>query len=345
MTKGKDPSRIPEAIGQLLSANDSVTSGEVAKVAGVTRQAASVWLRAMVEHGILVHEGTGRGGRYRKVATLAYRYPLGGLREDEVWSNEFAEIKRRDPVVLDNSNVGSILNFAFTEMLNNAIDHSKGQRVDVRWFITDEMIAFEVEDDGVGVFRNVRDERDLDDDVDAIGELAKGKQTTAPIEHSGLGIYFTSRMVSRFVLSSGTFVWTVDSPREDQAIGSLPVERTGTFVRCEVDSDTQVVPSDVFRSFAPLETGFNRSTVRVSLFEKGVFVSRSEAKRMGAQLEMFDEVEIDFAGVEQVGQGFIDELFRVWQNAHPGTRLVPINTNQAVVALFRMSGITVPRGR
>ena len=111
----------------------------------------------MVEHGILVQRGNRARRSLPQGRHTCLRYPLGGLREDEVWSNEFAEIKRRDPVVLDNSNVGSILNFAFTEMLNNSIDHSKGQRVDVRWFIANEMIAFEVEDDGVGVFRNVRD--------------------------------------------------------------------------------------------------------------------------------------------------------------------------------------------
>jgi DNA-binding Lrp family transcriptional regulator len=332
---------ISTLIEQMLSASNSVTSGQVAKEVGVSRETANVRLREMVASGKLIHEGAGRGGRYRKLATHNWHYSLVGLREDIVWSSEFAELKRRDPIVLDNPNVGKDLQYSFTEMLNNAIDHSKGVNVDVRWFVTDKMIAYEIEDDGIGVFRNVREERNLESDVDSIGEIAKGKQTTAPTAHSGLGIYFSSRMVSRYILSSGMFVWTVDSRRDDQAIGSLSTERIGTFVRCEVDADIKTVPSDVFRKFAPLETGFNRSTLRVSLFEKGDFVSRSEAKRMGAQLEMFDEVEIDFANVEQVGQGFIDELFRVWQNAHSDTRLVPINTNPAIDALFRLSGLGI----
>jgi len=64
---------------------------------------------------------------------------------------------------------------------------------------------------------------------------------------------------------------------------------------------------------------------------------------MGAQLEMFDEVEIDFAGMEQVGQGFVDELFRVWQRQHPGTRLVPVNANPAINALIQMSAAAPER--
>ena len=30
-------------------------------------------------------------------------------------------------------------------------------------------------------------------------------------------------------------------------------------------------------------------------------------------------------GVEAVGQGFVDEMFRVWKNRHPNTRLHPVN--------------------
>ncbi|HVA99675.1 MAG TPA: DUF4325 domain-containing protein [Acidimicrobiales bacterium] len=328
---------ITDAITLLLAASDFVTSGQVARAAEVTRQSASNYLNKMVASGELVHEGIGRGGRYRKNATFVFQYPLHGLREDEVWSSELAELKRQNPPVLDNPNVGSVLNFSFTELLNNAIDHSKGTTIGVRWFVEDTCIAFEIEDDGIGVFRNVREERELESDFDAIGEIAKGKQTTAPLAHSGLGIYFSSRMVNRFVLSSGNLIWIVDSRRDDQAVGSVDTERVGTLVRCEVDADTRITPREVFQAFAPLESGFNRSTLRVALFEKGDFVSRSEAKRMGAQLEMFDEVEIDFAGVEQLGQGFVDELFRVWQRQHPGTRLVPVNANRAINALIQMS--------
>ena len=38
-------------------------------------------------------------------------------------------------------------------------------------------------------------------------------------------------------------------------------------------------------------------------------------------LERFREVVLDFAGVDAIGQGFADEVFRVWARAHAGTRL------------------------
>ena len=90
----------------------------------------------------------------------------------------------------------------------------------------------------------------------------------------------------------------------------------------------------------PLQTPPHESLTRtrpvVKLFEIGVtFVSRSEAKRFLAELEDFTEVEIDFSGVDSVGQGFVDEMLRVWPREHPGTTLIPTGMNPAVEFMVR----------
>jgi hypothetical protein len=33
---------------------------------------------------------------------------------------------------------------------------------------------------------------------------------------------------------------------------------------------------------------------------------------------------MDFTGIEEVGQGFVDEVFRVWPKQHPDTVVEPI---------------------
>ena len=70
----------------------------------------------------------------------------------------------------------------------------------------------------------------------------------------------------------------------------------------------------------------------VKLFETGtVFVSRSEARRLLDGLASdFETVEVDFSGVTDVGQGFVDELLRVWPAAHPGKLVTTTNMNKAV---------------
>jgi len=47
-------------------------------------------------------------------------------------------------------------------------------------------------------------------------------------------------------------------------------------------------------------------------------------------LEAFREVVVDFSDVPGIGQGFADEIFRVFVAAHPETTMVPIHMNETV---------------
>ena len=323
-------------IENLLSSRELISSGEVAAAAGVTRQAAHYHLRAMTESGLLARVSAGRTARYARRALFSQERELAGLEEDQVWTADLRSLLRREPHLFDNPNLRPVLQYAFTEMLNNAIDHSEGTSAKVRWYLDSERVTFEVEDDGLGVFRKVREDRSLSDDFQAVGELARGKQTTAPERHSGQGIFFTSRLVDKFVLASGQVVWIVDSLLPDEAIGWLDKPRRGTLVRAEVSRTTDRGFADVSTEFSDPETlDFVHSRFRMRLFQDATtFMSRSEAKRVGAHLEQFRSVVLDFDGVTQVGQGFVDELFRVWSNSHPDTELIPVNANPAVSAMI-----------
>jgi hypothetical protein len=59
-------------------------------------------------------------------------------------------------------------------------------------------------------------------------------------------------------------------------------------------------------------------------------MSRSQAKRLLTRFDRFLEVVLDFTGVDLIGQGFADELFRVFAAAHPKVHLSPINCNENV---------------
>jgi STAS-like domain of unknown function (DUF4325)/Histidine kinase-like ATPase domain len=325
---------VPDVINQLLAAQTSVTSSDVATAAQVTRQAAHYHLRRMAERGLLVHEGSRRSSRYRLNAQRSATYGIEGQNEHEIWGIEKAALRDLAADALEAPVVG-ILNFTFTEMVNNAIDHSRGTSLDVRWFIDDTRIAFEIEDDGIGALASLRESRKLDNDFQAVGELSKGKQTTAPEGHSGLGIFLTSRMVDRFILAANEYIWTVNNKLGDYAVGSLPRRRRGTLVRCEVPFDTTASLQDAMRQVSdPVTHRLNQTSLRVELFKAGDFVSRTEAKIIGSRLEGFEVVELDFTGISEIGQGFADELFRVWPNEHPGIRLVPVHANNAILSMI-----------
>lgn len=80
----------------------------------------------------------------------------------------------------------------------------------------------------------------------------------------------------------------------------------------------------------------SETTIHVDLIKEhgGSFVSRTEAKAIGTGLEGFDEIQLDFAGISEIGQGFADQLFRVWTRENPSSRLLPINANPAILAMI-----------
>jgi anti-sigma regulatory factor (Ser/Thr protein kinase) len=119
----------------------------------------------------------------------------------------------------------SIAGYAFTEMLNNAVDHSAAADVRVRIWTARFEIRFEVYDQGRGALPHLQERLHLQDAYDALGELAKGKTTTDPERHTGEGIFFTAKAVDVFTLESAGLRWTVDNLRRDQAVGASDVVR------------------------------------------------------------------------------------------------------------------------
>ena len=65
------------------------------------------------------------------------------------------------------------------------------------------------------------------------------------------------------------------------------------------------------------------------------YVSRSEARRLLANLEKFSEMVLDFRDVQSMGQGFADEVFRVFASRYPAIVISTENTNPVLDAMIR----------
>lgn len=327
MQKHKVKPTLRGAIDGLIRANARITSGTVASAAGVTRQAAHRELSRMVAEGALFPEGAGRSAHYvAKRTAVVLERAREGLAEDALYRELLAELP---PLTDLPHRAERILHYAFTEMVNNAIDHSAGSVVRCAVRVDDERVHVSIRDDGVGAFERVRRAFDLAAPIDAIGEISKGKTTTDAERHSGQGIFFTSKAVDAFELASGGLRWMIDNRRGDNAIGAAEPE-AGTRVSFEIDRATQRELRALFDEYTT-ELEFDKTRTVVRLFAYGTsFVSRSEAKRLLSGLERFREVTMDFAGVDAVGQGFADEVFRVWSRGHAGTRIVPVNMIEPV---------------
>ena len=66
---------------------------------------------------------------------------------------------------------------------------------------------------------------------------------------------------------------------------------------------------------------FNQNIVKINLSKHKRLMSRSEAKRLLLGLDDYTVLDFNFKNVDEVGQGFCDEIFRVYANRHPGKLL------------------------
>jgi hypothetical protein len=214
--------------------------------------------------------------------------------------------------------------------VNNAIDHSGAPEVEVRVSREDDSVALVVRDEGVGIFTHIRDRMGLASELEALQELSKGKTTTMPDTHTGEGIFFTSKAADHFEIESGSIRWVVDSRLGDMAVGTLDPPVRGTAVRFDTDPAGARELTEIFAEYTE-DFEFSRTRTVIKLFAIGTeFVSRSQAKRLLHGLDRFREVVLDFAGVDLVGQGFADEVFRVWAREHPEVALVPVGMSDPV---------------
>src|SRR5262245_26746657 len=105
----------------LLQKGKPLSASEVAGRARISRQMAHRHLAALVDEGRLLREGAGRSVRYRSSGALPFvrRFRRGVISEDQVWD----EVAAACPAVGQLEGAGrSLFQYAFTEMVNNAIE-------------------------------------------------------------------------------------------------------------------------------------------------------------------------------------------------------------------------------
>lgn len=232
----------------------------------------------------------------------------------------------------------SIFGFSFAEMMNNAIEHSKSKRIRVEVYIKGKILMCLIEDYGIGAFANIKIKNKLPNEIEAAREVLKGKITTEKKNHTGQGIFFTSKMTDQFVLKSHKNTIIVKNNGESKiSIEELKKHTKGTSVMFSINPQTHRHTSKIFSKYAEAEIGgFNTTEVHVKLYTKADYlVSRSQARRIVSNLENFSKVILDFSDVKNIGQGFSDEIFRVFKNKHPDIELDPINMSPDVEFMIR----------
>ncbi len=335
-----------------LKEEGEVRSADIVRETGFSRAYVNRFFRKLREEGVLTL--IGKAGRAKYIpaverlvrneieSTTSIRRILNnsGLQEDLV----FSDIEKRTGIAKNlPENVHRILNYSFTEMLNNAIEHSGSETIKIEMERRKTNVCFEVRDWGIGIYRNIMEKNSLERIIDAVNDILKGKQTTNPAKHSGEGIFFTSRAADILTIKSETKKLVYDNLVDDIFLREAKYTR-GTRVFFSIGIESSRNLEDIFRKHTDDTYSFSNTEVLIKLYEDETsYVSRSQARRLVSGLDDFKHVIFDFLGVDAVGQAFADEVFRVWSRLHPETRLTTNNANENVsLMIHRARNRSIP---
>lgn len=310
-----------------------ISTSELALKFDVSRQSAYSKLKQYVKKRILKELGAGRNTRYSMKTNVAF-YHLDLSKFDEEYSVYKQFIQPILEEVACNENALDNWMYGFTEMYNNAIDHSEGANVDLEILYDMAQVTVRLRDDGIGIFKKIQDKFNLPDARQALFQLTIGKLTTDPANHTGEGIFFSSKIFDFFSIEANGLCFVHKRNYIDCLFGDNP-EKQGTEIIMKLGNQSDEATSAYFDKFAAEgenDYSFSRTIVplKLAINEGDKLISRSQAKRLVARFDNFEYVLLDFEGVQEIGQAFSDQLFRVYATSHPNVQLLPVNANQGI---------------
>ena len=294
----------------------------------ISRQTVSKYLSELVEKNYITKNSKGNYAINFYISEFKI-YKNKNLEEDILYD----ELIKKYEIDKKN-NVKHILVYAFTEMLNNAIEHSEGTEISIHYAENYFNIFVIIKDNGIGIFKKIVRDHNLKNENEAIFELKKGKLTSDAENHSGEGIFFTSKVVDYFLISSFNKTFSSGSNEYFYNIEQNKEKCIkGTEVILILNKNTERTTKEIFDEYTSDDFVFNKTKITVHLAKDYLghdFVSRSLAKRILMNVEKFKVIVLDFENIDNIGQGFADEVFRVFKNKNPDITIVPINMNEEI---------------
>ena len=323
--------RILRYLLQLIDRDDPKYAKKTVDAFAISTSSVYNYVQQLLRDGELVRDSSKKTGFSLPAKTFSFSYSTDAkLSEDRIFQTDIEPLLAGVP-----RNVYDIWYYCFTEMMNNAIEHSGAKDIVCRVTANALQTRIMISDNGIGIFRNISDylKETTGEDVperECAGYLFAGRFTTAKEHHTGEGIFFTSHLLDRFVIYSSGVVFTRNdfSDAQFDLAGDLP---GGTAVNMVLSNTSSKKLVDVFNRFSDVETGFTKTEIPMAhLFPNGYPVSRSEARRLFGMIRDFREVTLDFAGIENVGQAFVHEFFVLLPKENPDQTVTLKNASKNV---------------
>ena len=307
----------------------------VSNAFGITKGTYHNYIKELLSQNIIFKEKRGKYRLVNNFHTFDLKRSEGAMNSDTYgYNNCLSQFVDHLP-----GNVKRIWNYVFCEMYNNVIDHSGSENVHIMIQQNQMYTRVLLYDDGVGIFQKIKDHFSFETLDDAICELFKGKLTTDPKNHSGEGIFFSSKMMDYFLIISSNKLFSCNN-FTNGSISELNAEEsglstfmTGTAVVMTLMNNSLKEPIEIFDQYSSVDEGFFKTSIPLKYIGTSL-VSRSQARRVFNRLYQFSSVILDFDGVTDLFQGFAHELFIVYPRSNPNLSMTIINMSENVRKMY-----------
>lgn len=322
-------------IRRVVEATGDTSMAQLLEATGLTRPGVLYHLNRLIDSGEVEYASNqqrGRSVRYRLAYDHRWEFPIADVKtEHSLW-------ERLHPAILDTEMTTSakdIHTYIFGEIVNNVLEHASSDDIVILHSVRTGETRLSVRDSGVGIFDHIAATAGLPDRLSSVRRLQTGGYTTAPAGHTGQGVFFSSRATDLFSINSGGIVWTTDNLTPDQTLQTIETNAPGTTVSWCLQDKTDRSLLGLFESFSILDDDeiprFASTAIAVAASAEATqYVTRSAAREILGGKQQFAVIVLDFSGVANIGQGFADEVFRVFPKANPSITMTAINMNEAV---------------
>ncbi len=322
-------------IMEIAERKGKVAAMKLVKKTGFSHAYVHRILQRLVDGGHLYKTGSTKNARYVPATTGSIDKAKAGI---NYYSRVFKstrgldsnkileELKKKFTFTGIAENAAEVFDYSFTGLLSNAIRHSKTEKLNITVEKKEGVLTFEIRDFGIGIINSIKDKFKLASDEDAVIELIKGSQK---------GIFGPAKGADILTIQTGVKKIIFNNLIDDIFVRTIK-PFTGAKILFKINIDSSRNPADILSKDLGNNNVSDAARIFIKLFSQGnKYVSRSEARKALDGMGKFKTLILDFKDIENIGQGFVDEVFMVWKRNHPDTKITIENANNDVMFMIK----------
>ena len=302
---------------------------------GVSRQAIHKHMNSLINDKKVIAHGATKGRYYELIPSVNYNKHIDI--DSNLSVEEIMKLYVKPHIEVLPRNILEIFEFSISALINNIFEHADASKLYYKIFINHNEAHFILNDNGIGIFNNIKSKLKLPNIHFSALELTKGYVSINPKHHSGEELKAVINLFDVVQIdSSGKSLTYVNKTTDWEFKPSL--QKKGSRFHLKISASTKRTCAEIFGKIFGNEKSRIRIPVNLlDISEHKVIISRSQAKNLLRNVENYKKVEFDFKKIDLIGPAFADALIVGAKKCNQLADIKWVNTNNTVDLLMSRS--------